>query len=179
MSVTSTNLIQGPATLYIAPFGTVEPSTVDTAPAGDWVDVGGTREGVELIIAKSYAVLSVDQIVDEIGRTVTERKVSVKTVLAEATLANLSRVLNETAPAARVFTPDTGLDAFTPIYGALILDGIAPGGVRRRITLRKTLAIDSVGSAYKKDGMTLLPVTFAAHWVSTSIPPFKVEDAAP
>lgn len=178
MSVTSTNLIQGPATLYVGAFGAEEPLTVDAAPGVDWVDVGGTRDGVELIIAKSYAVLSVDQIVDEIGRTVTERKVSVKTVLAEATLANLARVVNETAPSTGVFTPDTGLAAFSPDYQAVLLDGIAPGGARRRIIVRKVLATDSVGTAYKKDGMTLLPVTFTGHWVSTSIAPFEIEDDA-
>lgn len=176
MSVTSTNLIQGPATLYIGAFGVTEPLTVDAAPGAGWVDVGGTRDGVELIIAKSYAVLSVDQIVDEIGRTVTSRAVSIKTVLAEATLENLARVVNETAPAASVFTPDTGLEAFTPGYQAVLLDGIAPGGRRRRIIVRKVLATDSVGTAYKKDGMTVLPVTFTGHWVSTSIEPFVVKD---
>lgn len=177
MSVTSTNLIQGPATIYAGAFGAEEPATVDTAPGVDWTDLGGTRDGVELIIAKSYAVLSVDQIVDEIGRTVTERKVSVKTVLAEATLANLARVVNETAPTAGVFTPDTGLAAFSPEYQAILLDGIAPGGFRRRVIVRKVLSIDSVGTAYKKDGQTVFPVTFAGHWVSSSVAPFVVTDA--
>lgn len=177
MSVTSTNLIQGPATLYVGAFGVEEPATVDTAPGAGWTDVGGTKDGVELIVAKSYAVLTVDQIVDEVGRTVTERKVSVKTVLAEATLGNLARVLNETAPTGGVFTPDSGLDAFSPAYQAILLDGIAPGGLRRRVIVRKVLSIDSVGTAYKKDGMTVLPVTFAGHWVSPSITPFLVSDA--
>lgn len=177
MSVTSTNLIQGPATLYAAPFGTTEPATVDTAPTGDWVDLGGTKDGVEIIIAKSYAVLTVDQIVDEVGRTVTERRVSIKTALAEATLANLARVVNESAPTAGVFTPDTGLAAFTPDYQAVLLDGIAPGGFRRRVIVRKVLSVESVGTAYKKDGQTLFPVTFAGHWVSPSIAPYVVTDA--
>lgn len=178
MSVTSTNLIQGPATLYAGAFGAEEPATVDTAPGGDWVDVGGTREGIELIVEKSYAVLSVDQVIDEVGRTVTSRVVKVKTTLAEATLANLARSINETAPVSGVFTPDGGLAAFTPAYQALLIDGIAPGGLRRRIIVRKVLSVDSVGTAYKKDGMTVIPVTFTAHWVSPSIEPFVIEDEA-
>jgi hypothetical protein len=176
MSVTSTNLIQGPATLYVGAFGVTEPLTVDAAPGAGWTDVGGTRDGVELTIAKSYAVLSVDQIVDEVGRTVTSRVVSVKTTLAEATLENFARAINETAPAAGVFTPDSGLDAFSPAYQAVLLDGIAPAGLRRRFIIRKVLATDSVGTAYKKDGMTVVPVTFTGHWVSASVEPFAIED---
>lgn len=177
MPVTSTNLIQGPAVLYAAAFGAVEPATIATAPAVAWTDVGGTRDGVELTVADEYAVLDVDQIIYEIARRRTKRVVSVKTSLAEATLANLALAIANAAPVANVLTADDGLAAFAPAYGALIVDGIAPGGFRRRIIIRKTLPTDSVGMAYKKDGQTLLPVTWTGHWVSTSIPPFKIEDA--
>lgn len=177
MPVTSSNLIQGPATLYAAAFGAVEPATIATAPAVAWIDVGGTKEGVELGIADEYAVLDVDQIIYEIERRRTKRVVTIKTSLAEATLANLALAINNTAPAANVLNADDGLAAFKPAYGAILLDGIAPGGFRRRFILRKTLATDSVGVAYKKDGQTLVPVTWTGHWVSASITPFKCEDA--
>lgn len=177
MPVTSTNLIQGPAVLYTGLFGAAEPATVSTTPATGWTDAGGTKDGVELTVADEYAVLDVDQIVYEIARRRTKRVVSVKTSLAEATLANLAIATANTAPTANVLTADDGLAAFAPAYGALLVDGIAPGGFRRRITIRKTLPTDSVGMAYKKDGQTLLPVTWTLHWVSASIPPFKIEDA--
>ena len=177
MTVTSTNLIQGPATLYWAPFGTTEPATVATAPATPWVDLGGTKDGVELSVADDYSVLSVDQIVYEVGRRRTNRVLTIKTQLAEATLENLARAINNTAPSTNILTLDDGLTAFAPSYGAALLDGIAPGGFRRRVILRKTLSTDSVASAYKKDGMTLIPVTFTGHWVSTSIAPLIVTDA--
>lgn len=177
MPVTSSNLIQGPATLYAAVFGAVEPATIAAAPAVAWTDVGGTKEGVELGIADEYAVLDVDQIIYEIERRRTKRVVTIKTVLAEATLANLALAINNTAPVANVLNADDGLAAFKPAYGAILLDGIAPGGFRRRFILRKTLATDSVGVAYKKDGQTLVPVTWTGHWVSASITPFKCEDA--
>lgn len=177
MPVTSTNLIQGPATLYIGAFGATEPATIATAPATGWTDLGGTKDGVMLDVNDSYAVLEVDQIIYEVARRRTNRVVQVKTNLAEATLANLAYATNNTAPAAQVLTGDDGLAAFAPAYGAVLLDGIAPGGFRRRVTLRKTLATDSVELAYKKDGQTLIPVTWSIHWVSTSIAPFKIEDA--
>jgi hypothetical protein len=177
MPVTSTNLIQGPATLYTGIFGATEPATIATTPATGWTDVGGTKDGVELEIADEYAVLDVDQIIYEVGRRRTKRVVSAKTQLAEATLANLALAIANAAPVTNVLTADDGLAAFAPAYQALLIDGIAPGGFRRRITLRKTLPTDSVGVAYKKDAQTLIPVTWTLHWVSASIAPFKIEDA--
>lgn len=177
MPVTTTNLIQGPATLYIADFGTAEPATIATVPGAGWVDVGGTRDGVSLNVTKEFAVLEVDQLVDEVGRTVTKRMVQVKTSLAEATLANLAHALADAAPVANVLEPAADSTAFRPGYKAVLLDGIAPGGFRRRIVVRKALSTESVETAYKKDGMTLVPVTFTGHYVSTSIKPYKIEDA--
>lgn len=177
MAVTATNLIQGPATLYTGLFGATEPATVAAVPGAGWTDVGGTKDGVEVQINDEYAVLDVDQIIYEIQRRRTKRVVAVKTQLAEGTLANLAIAIANTAPVANVLTADDGLTAFAPAYSAVLLDGIAPGGFRRRVIVRKTLPTDSVGMAYKKDSQTLIPITFTAHWVSSSIRPFAIEDA--
>ncbi len=178
MSVTTSNLIQGPAVLYIGAFGATEPATIATAPTGPtWVDVGGTQEGVTAMIADTYTVLGVDQIIYEVERRRTGRVVTVKTVLAEATLDNLARAINNTAPASNVIEGDDGLTVFNPTYKAILFDGFAPGGFKRRATFRKVLATESVEMAAKKDGMTLVPVTWSLHWVSPSIKPFKCEDA--
>lgn len=178
MGVTATNLIQGPATVYHGAFGATEPLTAGTElDQAVWTDVGGTRDGVELTVADEYAVLEVDQLIYEAGRKRTKRVVTAKTSLAEATLDNLALAINNTGPVSDVLTADDGLAAFSPAYSSLIIDGHAPGGFRRRIILRKVLATDSVGMAYKKDGQTLIPVTWTLHWVSTSIRPFKIEDA--
>lgn len=177
MPITSTNLIQGPATLYRATFGTAEPATVATAPGAGWVDAGGTKDGIELLINDEYSVLDVDQNIHEIERRRTKRVVQIKTVLAEATLENLAIAVANTAPASGALSGDDGLTAFNPSYSAVLLDGIAPGGFRRRIILRKTLPTDGVGMSYKKDGQTLIPITWTAHWVSTSIKPWIVTDA--
>jgi hypothetical protein len=177
MGVTSTNLIQGPATLYYGIFGATEPLTIDETPGVGWSDLGGTKDGVEMAVADEYAVLEVDQIIYEIGRTRTKRVLTVKTNLAEATLDNMARAINNSMPVANVLEGDDGVEAFLPPYGAILLDGIAPGGFRRRATFRKILQTDSVASSYKKDGQTLIPVTFAGHWVSSSVRPFRIEDA--
>lgn len=177
MAVSSTNLIQGPAVVYFGIFGAVEPATVSAVPGVGWTDVGGTKDGVELSIEDEYAVLDVDQIIYEIARRRTKRVLSIKTTLAEATLENLAQAVNNTAPVAKKLVLDDGLAAFSPAYGAIMLDGIGPNGVKRRVILRKTLATDSVGLGYKKDAQTLIPVTWTGHWISPSIAPLSVEDA--
>ena len=177
MPVTSTNLIQGPATVYVAPFGTAEPATIATTPAAEWVDVGGTKGGLELNVSSEFATLTVDQIVDIIESRRTGREVTVKTTLAEATLQNIAQAIANAAPVANVLELDDGLAAFKPAYSAILIDGIAPGGYRRRIIVRKTLPTDAVGIGYKKDDQTVVPVTWKLHWVSTVIKALKIEDA--
>lgn len=177
MGVTATNLIQGPAVMYYGEFGATEPADIATAPGVGWTDVGGTKEGVELTIADEYGVLDVDQEIHEIDRRRTKRVVSAKTSLAEATLENLARAVANSAPTTNVLEGDLGVSAFAPDHAAILIDGIAPGGFRRRIILRKVLPTDSVGVAYKKDAQTVIPVTWTLHYVSPSIAPWVIEDA--
>lgn len=176
MVVTATNLIQGPAVVYRGVFGATEPILTATPTTG-WTDCGATKDGVELSIENEWSEMTVDQIIDVVGRRKTGRKVSIKTILAEATLANLASAAALPAPASSIITADNDLSGFAPSYDAIILDGIAPGGFRRRIILRKVLATDSVGTAYKKDDMTVVPVTWSLHYVTSSIAPFIITDA--
>lgn len=177
MTVTSTNLIQGPATLYAGLFGATEPASISVTPTTGWTDLGGTDGGVTLYDESEYSELLVDQVIERIESRRTSRAVSIGTNLAEVTLANLARAANNTAPVANVLEPDDGAASFKPAYQAIILDGVAPGGFRRRIILRKTLSTEAIETAYKKDEKGLIPVRFAAHWVSASIKSFRIEDA--
>lgn len=179
MVVTATNLIQGPATIYAGAFGATEPATVGAAPGVGWTDLGGTKEGVTLNIEQTFSDLTVDQIIDVIARKRTGRNINVATSLAEPTLANLAPAIGNSEAVANVLELDNGDAAagYSPDYGAILLDGIAPGGFRRRIILRKTLQTGNIALAYTKDGQTVIPVTFSLHWVSTSIAPMKIEDA--
>lgn len=188
MPVSTTNLIAGPAVLYTGVFGATEPTDalVGTVPSSStWTDAGGTQDGVEITISREFMEMDVDQIVDMPGRRLTKRDTQVKTNLAEPTLANLQVVLNGgtvTASAAfQTYDPDDTVAATQPPYKALILDGYAPqtaaaATMRRRLVCRKVLSIEDIETSYKKDDMTLFPVTFASHWVSASIKPFRVID---
>lgn len=190
MGVNTTNLLAGPGTLYRAPFGTTEPTDLALIPPAPWVDLGGTQDGLTLTINREMFELEVDQVVDIPGRRLTKRDVQLKTNLAEVTLENIAAANDEPdgsittsgagATTTKMFEPTNGIAAFSPAYSALAFDGAAPGtGNARRVFARRVLSIESIESSYKKDGQTLLPVTWACHYVSPSIAPYAIKDEAP
>jgi hypothetical protein len=183
MSVTVTNLAQGPGTLYTGAFGAAEPadSAVNTTPAASaWTDRGGTDGGVKLVMTQTFSELKVDQIVDSPGRRLVKRDFNIQTNLAEVTLENLALAMNGGTAASgsgfKTLTPETASSATQPNYIGAILDGWAPNQKRRRVIARKVLNISNVESAYQKDAQTFVPVDFAAHYVSNVIAPFYIQD---
>lgn len=183
MSVTITNLIQGPGTLYTGAFGATEPadSAVNAAPAASaWTDLGATDGGVKLSVDQTYSELAVDQLVDSPGRRLTKREFMLDTNLAEPTLTNLSTALNGGTSASGSgwlsYEPLTTTSATQPNYIAVIMDGYAPQSFRRRVIGRRMLNTSKVESSYTKDKQTFIPVSFAGHYVSPSITPFHVAD---
>lgn len=191
MAATVTNLVQGPAALYIGSFGATEPANgaVNSTPqASAWTDLGGTTDGAELSIDQEYKELEVDQVVDIPGRRLVKRDMSVKTNLAEPTLANLTYALNDGTVAASgtgfagYYEPAFTDSATQPTYRALIVHGWAAGdggngqSKRRMVILRKVLSSDNVEFAYKKEDQTVFSVKWSVHYVSGSIAPFKILD---
>lgn len=193
MAATVTNLVQGPAALYIGAFGATEPlnGAVNTTPqASAWTDLGGTTDGAQLSINQEYKELEVDQVVDVPGRRLVKRDMSVKTNLAEPTLQNLLYSLNDAnggslgasgAGYAGTYEPAFTDSATQPTYRALIVHGWAPGSAsstqkRRMVILRKVLSSDNVELAYKKDEQSVFSVTWSVHYVSGAIAPFKFID---
>lgn len=192
MGVTATNLIAGAAELHTADFGGVEPLDTAVADALDdavWTDRGGTNDGVTLTVSREFMRMTVDQVIDSPGRRMTERDVSVATNLAEGTLENLATAMSQAESSVTIGgTGATGYAAMDlegddsgaePPYIAVILRGRAPAGRRRNVIVRKALSTEEVEMAYTKDGQTLIPVTFSAHWVSPSVRPVRVIDERP
>lgn len=183
MAIDTTNLTAGPGTLWTAAFGATEPadSTINAAYSGSaFTDVGATQDGVTLNVEREFFELEVDQVIDVPGRRLTKRDLQIVTNLAEPTLANLAIALNGgtvTASASySTYDPADDNAATQPTYRAVMFEGWAPRGFRRRVIARKCLSIEQVGTAYKKDGQTLFPTSFACHYVSPSIKPFRVID---
>jgi hypothetical protein len=177
------NLLQGPAVLYFGAFGATEPATLAEEPSSEfWTFAGGTTDGLNLKISTEYSPLVVDQLLENAGATATERIATAATNLAEVTLENFARLLNEQAPVTtageKVFEPTTGFAAFEPIYNALLWDGRAPGGGRRRCILRRTLATSGIDTSQKKDEQQVLPAEWEAYGVSNLVKPWRIIDAA-
>ncbi|MCU1617793.1 MAG: hypothetical protein JWO98_5333 [Frankiales bacterium] len=177
MSVTTTNLIQGPASLFIGAFGATEPTFATPAIPVGFVDLGATNGGCKLTIKQTYSDKDVDQIADIPGTTLKSRETSLATSLAEATLANLAIALNELAASVTsgTFTPGTG-QPNEPNFSSVLMKGLAPNGKTRLVILRRALNTASTESEWKKDGQTLIPVEFAGYYVSDTIRPFTVID---
>lgn len=180
MGVSTSNLTMGPGTFFEAPFGTAEPATPSTAPATGWRDVGGTQDGVTFTVATEFVELMVDQLLETPERRQTKREYSIATNLAETTLENLALAMNEATPGAAVggvqsFDPTSGLAAFNPAYRACLFDGPGPGGLARRIILRKTLSTEGTEFAYKKDGQNVYTITRTSHFVSDSIKSISIK----
>lgn len=183
MTVTATNLIAGPVTeMWVAVFGSTEPALIGTDPAAPFRAVGGTMGGVKLVCDRSFFALEVDQVIQRVGSVPTGENFSIQTSMAEGVLKNFALAI---AGLDTDVTTGTGTESLefggmtpglTPNYMAIILDGRAPNGKKRRVTLRKALSTASVEQSYEKAGQTVIPVTFTGHYVSSSIRPIRVED---
>lgn len=185
MAPVITNIIAGAATLYVADFGATEPADgdVETAPAVAWVDAGATNDGVKTLIEREFYNFQVDQIIDPVGSREISRRVRVQTNLAEATLDALEIALNDVVTATGTGFDNLEPAAYSagedPTYRAFMLDGPGPNGLARRFIIRKGLSVGNIESAYRKDGMWLVPLDILAHWVSASIKPWRLIQEKP
>ena len=187
MATTVSNLVLGPASLYVADFGAVETTlttlaSLSVAPTGaNWRDVGATTDGVTLTVEQEFTELEADQVIDIPGSRLTKRSLTVETNLAELTLDNLKTAINggtiTTGTGTTTFTPIVTATSAEPSYVAIIIDGIAPNGKNRRIIVRKALSTDSVEFAYNKEDQAVYSVSWTAHYVSAAIAPFIIVDA--
>lgn len=183
MGVDVANLTQGPGTLYRGAVSATEPldTAMNLAPTEpDWSDVGGTMDGVTLTINQEYSELNVDQVVDVPGRRISKRDMTIGTNMAEPTLENLAFCLNQgtisEGAGFKAIVPPNDTSATQPTYSALIFDGFAANSLRRRVIVRRALSTNNVEFAYKKDAQTVFTATFSAHFVSSTIPAFKIVD---
>lgn len=184
MPVTTTNLLQGPANIYVGLFGAVEPATAVAAitTPTPWRDLGGTQGGLKCEISKEYMELEVDQIAAIPESRLMKWTAKLTTNLAEVTLENLATAMNELAASVVTVSMDKKLElggdlVGVPVnYAAILLDGRAPSGQNRRVIIRRALQVGAVEQANAKDGQTFIPVEFRAHYVSPSIKPIVYID---
>jgi hypothetical protein len=150
-----------------------------------WTYTGFTNDGITITIEQEFAEMTVDQLADRVGRKLTGRSLNIQANLAEATLENFTLGLNggtiTTGAGYKLYEPVYDGTELQPTYIAILFDGYAPASAagvskRRRFVLRKAIQTENVETAYKKGDMTLVPVTFSAHYVSDTVAPFRIID---
>lgn len=193
LAINAANLVLGPATLYVAPFGTAEPldsaltpNGVSTTPGGSWVDVGGTDGGVTAEVDNTYTDLNVDQVLMGVGARLTGVSIKVTAKLSEMTLNNINQVLNSISSISQgtgyaSMDVPVGSAATQPSYAALLIDGWAPmlgtgAPARRRLIVRKVLSQTKVTMAFDKKTQQALDCSWSAYFVSGSIAPMHIAD---
>lgn len=186
MSVNPNNLVQGPAQLYIAPFGSTEPAdsaatVAGGAPGAPWVDAGGTITPVMIEEDAKYASLRVTQIPMDLGARITDYTVTITTQMGEISVANLTSALNGLTTVTvnsgyTVVDRVVGSSASQPTYAALIVDGWGPtlntgAPARWRHIIRKVLSQPKIQRNYDPGKPVVYDVTFTGFYVSSSITP--------
>lgn len=128
---TATQIIAGPATLYVAAVGTTLPATSSPAvwppvwPAG-WKQVGYTEKGVDLIYTPTIKGFTPDEEATEVYDILEKQKAEISTILMEATFENYKNLI-----AAAAITDDgavrkVGIGGLTLGYSAIGFQGPAP-----------------------------------------------------
>lgn len=151
IAVTTTNIIIGACTSFKVD-GTV---------------LGGTSGGVSVEKKRTYVDLQIDQVPGIVKKGIKEETYTVKTSLAEATLAHLQVAWGlSTAPVVATTPASTTLSLgveTTPVEHTLVFVGPAPttaGYTTRTFTLNRAIAMVTGAMEISKDKETLFPVEF-------------------
>lgn len=177
MSVNPELILMGPAEVWHGLTGVTEPADAEVAPGAGWEDVGSTDGGVTLTASQTYTDVEVDQTAQAVDAMLTGQGQTVSTNLAEATLPNLRRAMNMAASAAtKMEFGGELITATSPLYSAIMLRGKAPDGEKRLVILRRTLSTEGVGIPFQKAGKTVVPITWKAYFVSSSVRACVIDD---
>lgn len=175
-TVTPANIFSGPADVWVGSFGATEPVNAVTAPGAGWTNVGGTDGGTTATITRSYFDHEVDQVDMPVGARRTGLGITAATTMAEATLANLRRALNQVTSATTKIEISGDHSNSEPNYGAVLMQGPGPAGAPRLFVIRKVLSTENVAYDNKKDAKTGIPVTWKGYYISPSVAPFVIDD---
>ena len=88
-------IIAAPANVYVAATGVAFPGINTVMPTAGWSDLGKTEGGVMVRHTQSVEMLSSDQTIAPIKAIRSEESLEIEFALAELTLENYARVLND------------------------------------------------------------------------------------
>lgn len=128
----------------------------------DGVSVGYTSGGVSITQKVDRIEKEVDQSFAPVGIHKVKESFDVKTNLAEATLANLKIVWEQTEAVSEVSPARTlswGMNSDV-VEHTLIFKGKSPEGHDRTFTVLKAVIWETGEVNHQKNGITVIPVTF-------------------
>jgi hypothetical protein len=151
--------------------------------SSSWLEAGLTTEGVDISYEPNYGEVMVDQLLDVAKIFKQSLRVTAKTSLAEATLANLevafgnsgtigynslTTTMNLAAgslgaePVERslVFVSQSAPTGANPTSASSIITPSFGVGDERVYFARRVVAMDTVAHSLKRDSATVFPVTF-------------------
>lgn len=94
MGVSPFEILVGPAEVYLAPVGEAF-TAVDTAPAGNWVDLGRTDGETQVSFDQDINPIFADQVTGALKAVRTREAVMVTLNFIDLTLETFGRVLND------------------------------------------------------------------------------------
>lgn len=156
MAVTSTNVIIGAGTMYVADVGTADANMFSAA-----YDVGGTSGGVEISYEPEYKDIEVDQEFAPIAKKKIREKMTVKTTMAESTLQNI--LLAWGLPATRLSNGTLSFgesEVSDAVEKQVYIRGKGPNGQNRTVKLWRCTPQGNATFAFKKDDVTFVNVEF-------------------
>jgi len=151
--------------------------------SASWIEAGLTTEGVEISYEPSYGEVMVDQLLDVAKIFKQSLKVTAKTTLTEATLANLEvafgneNTINTSTASSVILSLPAGALASDPVERSLVFVSQATPGAtnaawasasaqisnnntERVYFARRVVSMDTVAHSLKRDSATIFPVTF-------------------
>lgn len=163
----------GAGSLYIAPLGATEPTTLTGAWGDTWIGLGYTDDGSEFKYDLATENVEVAEELDPIRVVPTGRTISVAFALAEITATNLQRALN-----GGTITTGTGTVTFEPpVLGSessTMLGWQSEDGEERWV-FRKCRQTGSLTISRKKaPNKATMPVEFTLEKPDSGAQPFKV-----
>lgn len=151
----------GPGKLYIAPLGTDEPENLTDPWDYDWIPMGYTNEGSNIVFDNTFEDVEVAEELEPVHILQTRRQITINFALAEITAANMQRAFNggtiEIASGEVTFEPPAAGE-----YEEVMIGWEAEDGLERWV-FRRCIQVGSVDMARRRapDNATL-PMSFRA-----------------
>lgn len=168
MALSTYELLSGVGTLYAAPVGTAFPA-VNATPAAPWRALGETDDGVKVTMDQKTEVKRTDQRTGPVKAIRTEEDVIIETKLAQVTLENLADLIGNTVTDTPPGAGTIGTRAVPLHRGATVKEfaflfrGNSPyGAYPAQYELPRGYFDDAVEAEFTKDGFSSLPLKFMA-----------------